>query len=469
MKTERVKRKTMKRFKTEIRNGENGDTEKRNETQKNKEKVRKMKKFHVISWKKLVDRYTSHVTFSLAQRTCFMMCDTPHWLKCLHERVMSSPWSSMSCVWVFVLWFSVPRLFLFRVSLLPLALLFPLLPEPCPETLPPCGRRQGNVPLALRQMRSLAPWPNSPLSQVMSPSPLTTSTTQRPLKSSSRSNPATRCPRTCLTRNSTTRPSAERSLRHCSFTSEKNQRTEDKLITLFKKVCCQLSPFLCVMQERRDPCMNLVRQVHAAEKNQVAKWKTKPSGFSLKDKKSKFSLILEQRFTNTSSKPILIGEVSRNWVELSSLSEEKLITLLHVMTNFDEINYFFMNNCQNKIGIFVKLRWKVLMRWKNWSDFKGRHSMNFREEDWSKIKTLSLNSRPEFRNYRTKLIAWMIREILKMLNQYAVDYPTFPVYLRYSHLFPILVDCWAVLWECRAATISRQTFGTRMVYRETFL
>ena len=31
--------------------------------------------------------------------------------------------------------------------------------------------------------------------------------------------------------------------------------------------------------------MNLVRKVRAAEKNQVAKWKTKKSGFSLKDKK----------------------------------------------------------------------------------------------------------------------------------------------------------------------------------------
>ena len=30
----------------------------------------------------------------------------------------------------------------------------------------------------------------------------------------------------------------------------------------------------------------------------------------------------------------------------------------------------------------------------------------------------------------------MIREILKMLNQYAVDYPTFPVNRRYSHFFP---------------------------------
>ena len=63
----------------------------------------------------------------------------------------------------------------------------------------------------------------------------------------------------------------------------------------------------------------------------------------------------------------------------------------------------------------------------------------------------------------------MIRLILKMLNEYAVDYPTFPVNLRYSHLFEILAECQAVLWECRAATMGRQTCGTRMVYRETFL
>ena len=67
----------------------------------------------------------------------------------------------------------------------------------------------GSIPLALRQLRSLVPWPQTPLSQVTSPASLTTSTTQRLLKSSSRSNPATRCPRTCLTRNSTMRPSAK--------------------------------------------------------------------------------------------------------------------------------------------------------------------------------------------------------------------------------------------------------------------
>ena len=82
------------------------------------------------------------------------------------------------------------------------------------------------------------------------------------------------------------------------------------------------------------------------EANQDSSWKTK---------KSKSSLTLEPRFRNTNFKPILIEEVFRNWMELLSLSEEKLIILLQLMNNFDEINYFFMNSNQNKIGIFVKL------------------------------------------------------------------------------------------------------------------
>ena len=156
-------------------------------------------------------------------------------------------------------------------------------------------------------------------------------------------------------------------------------------------------------------------------------------------------------------------------MELSSLNEVWLIVLMHGTNNFDEINNFFMNNYWNKIRNFVKLIWKVSMRWENWNDFKGLHSIHCQGEDWSKIETQSLNSQPRFRNYRMKLFVWMIREFEKMLNQYAVDNPTLPVNLRFSHFFKILAECWAVLWECRAATIGRQVFGTRMVYRETFL
>ena len=54
-----------------------------------------------------------------------------------------------------------------------------------------------------------------------------------------------------------------------------------------------------------------VTPVHEFCGNQVATWKTKSSGFFLKDKKSKFSLKSDLRSRNTKFKPILI-EVSRN-------------------------------------------------------------------------------------------------------------------------------------------------------------
>ena len=54
-----------------------------------------------------------------------------------------------------------------------------------------------------------------------------------------------------------------------------------------------------------------------------------------------------------------------------------------------------------------------------------------------------------------------------MLNHYAVDIPTLPVNLCLSHLIQFLVECKAVLKECRAAKMGRQAFGTHMVYWET--
>ena len=111
-----------------------------------------------------------------------------------------------------------------------------------------------------------------------------------------------------------------------------------------KKVCCQLRPFSHT-QARRDPYTNLVRLKNG---NQVANWRTKESGFSLKDKKSKFSLKTELRSISTKFKPILTEEVSKNYPELLSLSEGKLIILLQVMNNSDEINYYFKNDYQKQ-------------------------------------------------------------------------------------------------------------------------
>ena len=159
------------------------------------------------------------------------------------------------------------------------------------------------------------------------------------------------------------------------------------------------------------------------------------SGFFWNDKKSKFSLIVEQRFRNTSSKPIITDEVSQNWIELSSLNEVRLIMLVQETNDVDKIINLFMNSCWSKIGIFVKLMRKASVTWKNWSAFKAQHSRQLRGENWSKIKIPSCYSLARYKKCKMKSIVWMILEFFKMLNQYEVDKTTLPVNLRFSHLF----------------------------------
>ena len=74
------------------------------------------------------------------------------------------------------------RVSLSPVSLLPVPLLFLILPVLCPALHPQCRHRQGLKPLHSRTMRSIAPWRYTILSQVMSPTSPTTSTTQRLLQ-----------------------------------------------------------------------------------------------------------------------------------------------------------------------------------------------------------------------------------------------------------------------------------------------
>ena len=59
-----------------------------------------------------------------------------------------------------------------------------------------------------------------------------------------------------------------------------------------------------------------------------------------------------------------------------------------------------------------------------------------------------MNSRLGFKNCIIKSVVWVAREILKVLGQYAVDNPTFPVNRRFFHLIVILEGCEAVLGEC---------------------
>ena len=127
-------------------------------------------------------------------------------------------------------------------------------------------------------------------------------------------------------------------------------------------------------------------------------------------------------------------------MELLSLSEEKLIILLQVMSNSDEINNF-KNNCQNKIGIFVKLVSKSVHETE-----EMKRVQELRIDESSRRRLIEnqdtiheLTAR--IRNYRIKSIVRVIREILKMLIQYAVDSPTLPVNQCFSHLIQILAEC----------------------------
>ena len=77
-------------------------------------------------------------------------------------RFTSSTWSSMSCAWVSVLLLSVPHLAFFRVFLLSLLLFYLNLELNLFLHVVVIGAK---IPLALRQMRSLAPWPKTHLSK----------------------------------------------------------------------------------------------------------------------------------------------------------------------------------------------------------------------------------------------------------------------------------------------------------------
>ena len=181
------------------------------------------------------------------------MCCTTHWLKCLHEGFSCHLHGHPRCAVVRSLTFcSLPFSF---PCVSPISSSSSTWTLTCTSS--SMWSSSGQFSTGTPPNEESGPLAQNTLSQGMSPSSLTTSTSRRLLKSSSGTNPATRCPRTCLTRNSTMRPSAERSLHHCSFRSEKNRRTVDKLITLLKKVCCQLSPFAVCHSKNGETCARI--------------------------------------------------------------------------------------------------------------------------------------------------------------------------------------------------------------------
>ena len=203
---------------------------------------------------------------------------------------------------------------------------------------------------------------------------------------------------------------------------EKNQRTWDKLVTLMMKVCCQLSPSSHA-QVRGDPYTNQV-QICLKNGNPVATQKTSESGFSLKDKKSKFSLKSEPRSRSTNFKPSLIKEVSR----------KKRNYWFSAKGNWSYYCKWWTTPTRSTTTSRTTIRTKSGSSWNSYqkSSWDGRIEESSRITNrWIFEKNIDrksghflMNSRPEFRNCRIKSIVWMTREILTVPSQYAVDHPT---------------------------------------------
>ena len=78
------------------------------------------------------------------------------------------------------------------------------------------------------------------------------------------------------------------------------------------------------------------------------------SGFSLKDKDQ----ILADFRAEIQKHGVQADSDRRSIQELNGIIESQRREIVHTLAgvfNFDEINCFFMNNYQNKIGSFVKL------------------------------------------------------------------------------------------------------------------
>ena len=90
-------------------------------------------------------------------------------------------------------------------------------------------------------------------------------------------------------------------------------------------------------------------------------------------------------------------------MELSESQREKLIMLLQGMKNFDEINYFFKTTIRTNRDL-REAYMKSLDEMEDLKRFQGSRFDEFSRRRLIENQDTILNSQPEFRKYRMKLI-----------------------------------------------------------------
>ena len=223
------------------------------------------------------------------------------------------------------------------------------------------------------------------------------------------------------------RLSEKRYLHHFSCRSDKNQRTGDKLVPLMKKICCQLSP-LSHVQVRGDPCTNQV-QICLKNGNQVAT-------------RQKEQILAEVR-TEIHKNEVQADSNRRGIQELNEIIESQRREVDHALASDEQLRrdqLLLHGQLSEQNRDLREARMKSLNEMEELKRVQGSRFDEFSSRKIDrKSRHKKMNSRPRLRNYRLNSIVWMTREILRMPNQCAVDYPTFPVNQRYFHLIVILL------------------------------
>ena len=169
-----------------------------------------------------------------------------------------------------------------------------------------------------------------------------------------------------------------------------SMRAEDEPITLKKKACrpvCRRRQW--VMIERGNRCLPWHKSRALPRNSETKLWKR-----TEQDSPGPTKGANPRWLSSGDSKARIPGRLWPKSIqklnETIELQKEEFIVLKQTNES-DKIINFFMNSYWSKTGIFVKLMRRASMKWKNWSDFRVLHSTQLQEENWSKIKILSLN------------------------------------------------------------------------------
>ena len=176
------------------------------------------------------------------------------------------------------------------------------------------------------------------------------------------------------------------------------------------------------------------------------------SGFSLNEKKNKLSLILEQRLTNSSSNPILMGEVSRNLVDYHTHASDEQLRRDQLHEQLSKQNRDLREAHMKSLNEIEGLK---RVQGSTFDTF-SRKLIEDRDtilDLTAKIQELqsAINRMNDSRDFQDA-------ESVRSGQSHVTSQPVFPLFQK---------SLWNAEPFCgNAATKGRQAFGTRMVYRE---